>query len=1076
MRYKRSVVLLTVICFCALMTASLYGADSKNPRTYFKLNRAPKYAIPMEHGPIGGINKESAQMMSLGYVPTTSPGQQAGLTTYDYQHNGSMGRHLAFNPVNNMVNFVWMAQSDYVIPGNRHIRFQAYNAIGSPPDYEQEASGKLITTEYSGYVSLDATSTGKAFFACHTDPFGGDDSHYYTTVYEDFMPGQGIFSNLKLYPDSTSDWYFEDANDEALEVIWPQIEVHYGTEEVVYALSHVFQGSEDMILYRKPDVSTAWDNGRFMAKVTNLAYLIVANQGTDSVAIIYADDRFGLDEGEGGNQDCDVYYMLSENQGDTWSAPINISNYTEDSLWRVESDLAAVYSDEGTLHVLWAARELRSATVFENWKSRLIHWDTEHGPSIISEARYDMGNKCDPDAWNMYIAKPSISTCEGNVYALWTQFGEAGNSQAMLDCSQGGFANGELYLCGSDDNGLTWDLPNNLTNSRTLNCDSNLCDSDHWSSMARFGMVYADTVDGVVPDTLDILYINDKDAGGIPQGSGSWTVNPVMHLRIACRVVDHMPKTSYEPVAFVDPIHAAPGIKLDTTLRISNIGNDPLVWTATIEHVDGDDWMTMASYGGTIQPAPATNYADVGVSFNYKNLLVGDPTGWDAYIIVTSGAPTSPDTLPIHFTVASDFSLPKGDTLAAYASGTRMTDGKALMIYNTAMLGNDQDYLCLDVPFADGECDTFDLTPITPVWLFSGSPMITWNDGTNKAYTSVFTQLFTEDGTFRPQDDGMEWIDSLPLIGIDVNKCRFRVSTSDSIFGVQVAMSMPTDGTNDFVVGRNRFMLWDAIDTVYDVNVGMIVDWDIPSDSSVDNFSYILDTVFTDAPWDDGDTIRHATGRVFVVYQKGAEYHSDNDTVGCSVLETDRYGGIAIFNLPDDSLPTDLIAWTKENTPNQLGSGYDPDSLFKYMRGVMDIYSTDSAIDLHTGINFDDLDTIIPGATGVYTYSYGLVTTLDGLDDFIEQVKTSFAFAKFNEYCVRPGDANLDNSVNVGDAVWMINYVFKGGAAPGNLDHGDANNDGALNVGDAVYLINYVFKSGAAPVCGHVNDADLMWK
>ena len=62
------------------------------------------------------------------------------------------------------------------------------------------------------------------------------------------------------------------------------------------------------------------------------------------------------------------------------------------------------------------------------------------------------------------------------------------------------------------------------------------------------------------------------------------------------------------------------------------------------------------------------------------------------------------------------------------------------------------------------------------------------------------------------------------------------------------------------------------------------------------------------------------------------------------------------------------------------------------------------------------------------------------------------------------GDANGDGSANVGDAVSLINYVFKGGAAPDPLCVGDANGDGSTNVGDAVYLIAYVFQGGAPPV------------
>jgi len=67
--------------------------------------------------------------------------------------------------------------------------------------------------------------------------------------------------------------------------------------------------------------------------------------------------------------------------------------------------------------------------------------------------------------------------------------------------------------------------------------------------------------------------------------------------------------------------------------------------------------------------------------------------------------------------------------------------------------------------------------------------------------------------------------------------------------------------------------------------------------------------------------------------------------------------------------------------------------------------------------------------------------------------------------CATPGDANGDGVCNVGDAVYIINYVFKGGAAPPCMAEADANGDGIANVGDAVYIINYIFKGGSAPVC-----------
>jgi hypothetical protein len=65
----------------------------------------------------------------------------------------------------------------------------------------------------------------------------------------------------------------------------------------------------------------------------------------------------------------------------------------------------------------------------------------------------------------------------------------------------------------------------------------------------------------------------------------------------------------------------------------------------------------------------------------------------------------------------------------------------------------------------------------------------------------------------------------------------------------------------------------------------------------------------------------------------------------------------------------------------------------------------------------------------------------------------------------RPGDPNNDGATNLADAVYVINYVFKGGPAPAPYPvcSGDPNADCAVNLADAVYVINYVFKGGPAP-------------
>jgi hypothetical protein len=67
--------------------------------------------------------------------------------------------------------------------------------------------------------------------------------------------------------------------------------------------------------------------------------------------------------------------------------------------------------------------------------------------------------------------------------------------------------------------------------------------------------------------------------------------------------------------------------------------------------------------------------------------------------------------------------------------------------------------------------------------------------------------------------------------------------------------------------------------------------------------------------------------------------------------------------------------------------------------------------------------------------------------------------------CDVAGDANDDGMTALGDAVYLIAYIFKGGDGPICNDEGDANGDGDVNIGDAVHLIAYVFHHGSDPVC-----------
>lgn len=61
------------------------------------------------------------------------------------------------------------------------------------------------------------------------------------------------------------------------------------------------------------------------------------------------------------------------------------------------------------------------------------------------------------------------------------------------------------------------------------------------------------------------------------------------------------------------------------------------------------------------------------------------------------------------------------------------------------------------------------------------------------------------------------------------------------------------------------------------------------------------------------------------------------------------------------------------------------------------------------------------------------------------------------------GDVTGDRIINIGDIVYLINYMFLSGQAPYPPEAGDVNCDGKISLVDAVYLVNYIFRGGNLP-------------
>ncbi len=61
------------------------------------------------------------------------------------------------------------------------------------------------------------------------------------------------------------------------------------------------------------------------------------------------------------------------------------------------------------------------------------------------------------------------------------------------------------------------------------------------------------------------------------------------------------------------------------------------------------------------------------------------------------------------------------------------------------------------------------------------------------------------------------------------------------------------------------------------------------------------------------------------------------------------------------------------------------------------------------------------------------------------------------------GDPNGDRRSDIGDAIFLLNYLFGAGPKPTCMDAADANDDGRSDLADSIYLLNYLFGGGPKP-------------
>lgn len=1102
---------LALVAFLAL-TASA-GKKRLDEEGFKVLSRT--YGYPDVHGAyknvkISGNFPSSSTSLGLSMtkdIGIVSPGLQVGDTWYDYQHNGRVGRMIDWGPTEvapvddtTRVHFSWMQlpQPDLFSPRKFYYRFWATRNSDDVGELSN-ANPMQPDDKYAGYVNVQTTPSGKGVISGHQRPATepGEPTDYQATVFIDFGPGFMFFNKEYRIPDDLIDSAFYAG----AEIIWPTTQYQYGTDPVLHVFAQESApgaGDPQTISYYRwinPEVfGTDWEEEVWIVDtVYDIAQTVVASNISDKVCLVWTANVLDDDDWHGGCDTCsandgaesgivqwdnDIYYQISENQGETWGNRVNLTKYNADDQWagnyRCYTDLSIMLDGLDNLHISWPAVIWGNNRNFFN--CRLFHWseNVPHFRTIHIEDQLDNDVRCVAGAWSMSIAKNQISFCDNKMYALWVQFFDYEEGR-LNDCAEGaansyiGSGNGDLYISVSDNYGLTWDAPRNITNSWSPGCDpagvaATPCEADMWPSMARFGRQevgnenwpdptnFVDVTDNGTyggDHYLDIQYIHDKDAGGIVQDEGTWQINGVNWIRLAC--VEPVSNPQFIPSfrAIQDPFWIGPGISFDTVLVIENTGNVDLGIDMTVVYDPDSEGQPTGWLSGLTNNqhydivAGLLNTESISFTLNTGGGLT-DLGEYNAILVFTGNQPTSPDTVEINLLVLRGLEDVRFDTLENNNFFVRINNYGTIGAQGTNGIGMDftwPDYTgpdcTADTAFIN---DTANHVQIVRAgrYIYEGGTTIGWiapDDYLDPPDDDAFPDTvmnFALLGVGRLNDDGLR-----PLGGFswDDTNTGYKLYSSGTVVTHDSTLAMTktwiAPDNVDYIIQRLKVWSYDGA-THSSLVIGEVFDWDVPSDSAVSNsgsVEYASDGIVYLQGWEEDRFDTNAVG----------------DTTECQPNNT-RFAGQGFVEAfkNGSSVATDpFSAYIANNATYVDPTGsLVPQELYENLAAASGWSNNDSLCDNHVGMCFDTAVSL--GSGDDYVVYTVIATIMNGenvdLKAAILAGKSWIAAAKANgvEDIIADADTDDDGALEANDGDNCVGLA--------NNDQTDYDEDG---VGDA---------------------------
>ncbi len=472
-----------------------------------------------------------------------------GMTYYDFQHNGTVSRMIAMfdDPENGLTaNIVWMStltESEVV----RHVKFNRawYN-------------GGFVVEETGGYT-IDAGD--RAGYICLAE--NNDANLVIPAFHSRTLPADPwvntIAGELDILPGVFNEFDLSDEYPTENQFIWPHVAM--GPNNIVHVIvTEQREGNTDeqYQLYYRAQYEPATNSftnlnpndGEPIVMTThgmNISSDIAVSSDGQRVAFAQTFSRdyliWDMGPDEAGQFNNDVYLFVSEDGGENWNDPLNVTNHltpnpemlpdtvraNQDTL-RAYTDLNVYIDHDDVIHLAF--------TVNGYWRyhsagdgrgvvmSKIYHWDEVNNQMTQAADGYFF-NVYNPGDWQSIASRPSMAQDDdGILYMAFQQYGEEGDT---LDYSTSERPNSEIFITASpahqDYYGLLWATPVNITNSRWTQSGggpAGECRSEKDVSLSLENP----------GDYLNLTYIVDLHGGAAVREQSEWTNNPVVWHRV----------------------------------------------------------------------------------------------------------------------------------------------------------------------------------------------------------------------------------------------------------------------------------------------------------------------------------------------------------------------------------------------------------------------------------------------------------------------------------------------------------------------------------------------------------------